>query len=94
MTTRSFVRDEIQPTQAEFQQIAEADRLTDEPCRSRIPRLLDVAEAAQELGLPKASVYRYIAQKLIKVTRFHRRIKISEDDLIEFINSGGAGLPE
>lgn len=94
MTTRSFIRDDRQTAYSEVQQTAESDWSTDEPRRSRIPRLLDVAEAAQELGLPKASLYRYIRQKLLKVTRFNRRIKISEDDLIKFINSGGAGLPE
>jgi len=89
MITRDFITHEVN---AEAQQLAEPDGFSAELRRSQIPRLLDVAEVARALGLPKASIYRILATKLLKAIKIGRRLKVSEDDLLAFIQKGGAGL--
>lgn len=54
-------------------------------------RLLTIKAAAAQLGIPEATVYRLVAERLIAHTRLvggqHPRIYIRESDLVAYLDS-------
>ena len=61
--------------------------------RQRRREFLKVREAAEILGISKASVYEMIRQNMLKVHRFsQRRMRIHTDDLQQFIDKAKANV--
>lgn len=56
-------------------------------------RLLLVNEVAEILRLSRARVYELIRQELLPHTRLGRQIRVDEEVLREFVQSGGQALP-
>lgn len=53
---------------------------------SRLPRLLDIEVVAKHLGVSTKTVRRQIACGELRAHRVGRNIRISEDDLVIFLN--------
>lgn len=51
------------------------------------PALISIPEAARELGLSRASAYRYAAEGKLPVKRFGRRVYIVRAQLADFVNA-------
>jgi excisionase family DNA binding protein len=53
----------------------------------RMPRLLSVKAAAEQLGVCTKTVRRWIKSGALHVHRLGRQLRISEDDLLLFVQS-------
>jgi excisionase family DNA binding protein len=51
-------------------------------------RLLTVKQVAERLNLSERTVWRLIRDRLLKVKRFGRTVRISESDLNDFTDRG------
>lgn len=51
------------------------------------PALISIPEAARELGLSRASAYRYAAEGKLPVKRFGRRVYVVRAELADFMKS-------
>jgi len=56
-------------------------------------RLLRVPHVAQTLDVSQARVYELIRQGLLPAVRLGRQVRVSEEALRRFIESGGQALP-
>ena len=57
---------------------------------SRLPRLLDLPDAAKALRVSVKTVRRWIEQRELRVHRLGRQLRISEEDLAAFVNRSRA----
>jgi excisionase family DNA binding protein len=55
-----------------------------------LPLFLTVEEAAEVLGVSRASAYEYIARELIPAVRFGRRLRVPRAALLELGHSPAA----
>jgi excisionase family DNA binding protein len=56
--------------------------------KAALPRLFNVDDVAEQLGMCPKTVRRIIDRGEIRVHRFGRAIRVSEDDLATFIKLG------
>lgn len=56
-------------------------------------RLLRIPHVAQVLDVPQARVYEMIRQGLLPCVRLGRQVRVSEEALRRFIETGGQALP-
>jgi excisionase family DNA binding protein len=60
-----------------------ARAMTTMPCK--LPRLFDVDEVAQQIGVSTRTVGRWIKRGELHVHRLGRQLRIAEDDLMLFL---------
>lgn len=58
------------------------------------PALISIPEAARELGLSRASAYRYAAEGKLPVKRFGRRVYVVRAELADFVKPDPVSFPE
>jgi excisionase family DNA binding protein len=60
----------------------------------RLPHFLTVEEAAEILGISRASAYDYIARDLLPAVRFGRRLRVPRHALLELGHRPATGVFE
>lgn len=68
-------------------QVQPGTRNEEGPRRQGGPALISIPQAAEELGLSRASAYRYANQGKLPIKRFGRRVYVVRELLDEFMRS-------